>query len=198
MLSDLEDFTPLLYERPFVDQYTAAITGNTVVCDIGAFHGFYTVIGAQIGSEVYAFEIDPENMERIRQNLSLNKNEDTSVINQAMWDTSGKIQAETGRGAKNQAGRGDREIVCTTMDDFFADRSIPDVIKIDVEGAEHHVLQGADEVLEKRPMLFVEVHGGEQLAGFNHAKEDVFDLLRRYDYTLDMSPRDDETLVIAE
>jgi FkbM family methyltransferase len=51
-------------------------------------------------------------------------------------------------------------VLATTLDKFVADSGLePELIKIDVEGAELHVLQGAEEILECfRPQLIVGVH----------------------------------------
>ena len=52
----------------------------------------------------------------------------------------------------------------TTLDDFVfnAGNPVPDLIKLDVEGAEAAVLAGATRVLsEVRPTILVEVHGTE-------------------------------------
>lgn len=49
---------------------------------------------------------------------------------------------------------------------------IPDLIKIDVEGAELLVLKGIKEILKKsRPKLFIEVHSGEELSIIKNTKD---------------------------
>ncbi|HYM92619.1 MAG TPA: FkbM family methyltransferase [Chitinophagaceae bacterium] len=40
----------------------------------------------------------------------------------------------------------------------------PDLIKVDVEGAETKVLQGINNILKKKPLIFVEVHSGIELS----------------------------------
>jgi FkbM family methyltransferase len=50
------------------------------------------------------------------------------------------------------------QVQAVTLDQFCADRRLhPDVIKIDVEGAEKFVLEGAGTVLEARPILVFEM-----------------------------------------
>lgn len=61
-----------------------------------------------------------------------------------------------------------RLVAATTVDALAKQHGDPDLIKIDVEGHELRVIQGATRTLERaRPGLFVEVHNaelGEQLA----------------------------------
>jgi methyltransferase FkbM-like protein len=61
---------------------------------------------------------------------------------------------------------GDLPVSCVTLDEcIYGERKLrpPDVIKMDVEGAEVLVLQGATRALsEYHPSLFVEIHGTEQ------------------------------------
>lgn len=55
-----------------------------------------------------------------------------------------------------------RLVPATTVDALAAQHGDPQLLKIDVEGHELRVLQGATRTLERaRPGLFVEVHGGE-------------------------------------
>ena len=57
-----------------------------------------------------------------------------------------------------------------TIDELTAEHGAPDVLFVDVEGYELHVLRGAHRTLEScRPDLFVEVHMGEGLERFGDA-----------------------------
>lgn len=60
--------------------------------------------------------------------------------------------------AKNYKGQ-NIQVLAGTLDGLMADEAtVPTLIKIDVEGAEHEVLQGATETLRKQPRLLIEVH----------------------------------------
>jgi hypothetical protein len=57
-------------------------------------------------------------------------------------------------------------VAVKTVDGFVAanPRAIPNIIKIDVEGAECTVLKGATQVLhEHQPILFVEIHNVQSM-----------------------------------
>jgi Methyltransferase FkbM domain len=56
--------------------------------------------------------------------------------------------------------------------------AVPDIIKLDVEGAESEVLKGAEKVLYKaRPIVFVALHGAMQ-------REQCARLFRQAGYTI--------------
>jgi|ETNvirnome_2_300_1030623.scaffolds.fasta_scaffold00162_25 FkbM family methyltransferase len=77
------------------------------------------------------------------------------------------------------------EINCDTIDNFINTHKIPrlDAIKIDTEGAELYVLQGAIETITKhRPIILFECTK-QAIAQFDHEPEDVFDLLKSLGYT---------------
>ena len=68
-------------------------------------------------------------------------------------------------------------VVTITLDWLLEQGSAPDVLKIDVEGAEINVLRGAKRVLsEMRPVVLVEV--------YERSCDEVTDIFLRNDYTL--------------
>jgi FkbM family methyltransferase len=82
-----------------------------------------------------------------------------------------------GFGSTQTGGARERQLVpCLTLDALAAERGLPDVVKIDVEGAEAEILGSAGKVLEHRPVLILEVT--EKNA------DQIGDLLKRYDYRL--------------
>jgi FkbM family methyltransferase len=56
---------------------------------------------------------------------------------------------------------GRRKVWGMRLDDVAREVGWPDFVKVDVEGHEVKVLQGAPEVLANRPKLFIEVHSAE-------------------------------------
>jgi hypothetical protein len=61
----------------------------------------------------------------------------------------------------------------------------PDFIKLDVEGAEPLVLDGAESILETdRPKLLIEVHTEQKLNDFGRTQADVYQTLNEYEYEL--------------
>lgn len=60
---------------------------------------------------------------------------------------------------KSQTGGTRQELLVSTvsLDDLLAATFTPDVVKIDIEGAELSALQGAPGLLQTRPAMFIEV-----------------------------------------
>lgn len=67
-----------------------------------------------------------------------------------------------GKGTHNVLGNGESSIPVDAerLDDYIDRNALsqPDVLKIDVEGAEDRVLAGAEEALEHAHLVYVEVH----------------------------------------
>jgi FkbM family methyltransferase len=68
------------------------------------------------------------------------------------------------------------QVSTTTLDEQSAIHGVPDVVKIDIEGAELLALRGAERLLrERKPVLLVEVHTEE-------ISREFYPLLERYGY----------------
>jgi FkbM family methyltransferase len=154
----------------------ALVTPGMSVFDVGANVGFFTVISARLvgaNGKVIAFEPLPANVELLRHNAALNAFAHAAVRNEALGRATGTapfIVSDTptwGRLASagelpSEVGR--IEVPLRTLDSLLFDEPAsvprPDLIKIDVEGAEADVLAGAARVLrEARPILLIELHG---------------------------------------
>lgn len=72
-----------------------------------------------------------------------------------------------------------------------------DVITMDVEGGEFHVLRGAVETLAlHRPMVFVSVHEAEMLRLHNEKANDLFIFMERLGYAIEVLGSDHEEHVM--
>ena len=135
--------------------------GN-IFLDIGANGGVYTVLAAKrVGQEghVYAFEPDPRNLALLRQNVELNRLSNVTIVTKAVSNTVGTAQfAISHDGAMNSLAKNEHAgqqiekwetVPTTTLDAALRELNVTrvDVIKIDVEGAERLVLDGARETL---------------------------------------------------
>jgi FkbM family methyltransferase len=160
------------------------------VYDAGAHLGFFTLALARLagaGGRVYAFEPLPENARRLRENLELNPAAAGTVtmVEAAVADSAGRARFRW-RGDSSQAGlaasgeSAEVEVECITLDEFAwsANARVPELIKLDVEGAEGRVLAGARRVLrEARPVWLIEVHNPG-------AAQAVWEELRQANYAL--------------
>lgn len=165
-------------EDPLLLAFLQHLRPGQSVFDVGGFVGSYSVAGALRTGDgrVIAFEPAPISARLLRKHCQLNGVSDRvrvieaacshqpGVLAMPVWNT-----LTTAWGSGNalfnlypQQGVEPTWIpVCTVrLDDFVrAGAPPPDVIKIDVEGAELWVLEGAREILKAhRPFVFLEVH----------------------------------------
>jgi FkbM family methyltransferase len=149
---------------------------GAVFYDIGANIGFYALIAARtVGDtgKVYAFEPIQELTETIQKNARLNKINHLTVVNKGVGEQTGTMQLMVsdipeisrvvqGEGVPvNGDGSAYREIPVVSIDDFvFGEKAPPpQVVMIDVEGAEFKVLRGMKRTLrEHRPVILCENH----------------------------------------
>lgn len=157
-----------------------------LVLDIGAHIGYHALAFASTypAAHVVAFEPNPANLERLRANLALNPAlaARIGVEECALGDTNGTLQFSASDNVDDETSSGgylhgitppldqavyDRSGFRTTtvqvrrLDDLAREQHWGRValMKIDVEGAEHLVLKGAEELLRRdRPCLCIEVH----------------------------------------
>jgi len=144
-----------------------------VFVDIGANFGLHTLHAAkQVGEQgfVFAFEPVPDNLKLLQRNVALNDIchqvliVPSAVSNCVDSTLSFHIpQDEVPVTASLQAMEKTRcvQVANVRLDDYWRMVNQPvHLIKIDVEGAELEVLQGAQQLLRQwKPHLLIEVHG---------------------------------------
>ena len=119
---------------------------------------------------VIAFEPVPENVAAINENLALNGIDWVDVRQAAIGRESGSANlivsdvsafSRFGNVSVPTGARETIEVAVESIDGLLAAGAVPqpDVIKIDVEGAEIDVLEGARQTLgDRRPVILCEVH----------------------------------------
>lgn len=134
------------------------------VIECGAHHGCNTIMLSRWvgdGGSVYACEPMPDNIRVIERNLELNEIKNVRIVPRALGPSSGSVRFRT---QTNSAPLGNRTapglaVDMTTIDELSeAEGLVPDLIKLDVEGYEIDLLEGASRALQRRPALLVEVH----------------------------------------
>ena len=144
--------------------------GDTVV-EVGSFIGLYTVAMARrVGSAgmVYAFEPTREAGDYLRENIRLNKVVDrVQVCPYVVGREDGEVRFNAGKGSEssvvtNNEDQPDAQRTVMVRLDSFLEGQRVDLLKIDAEGYEIHILQGACELLEQHEhaprMICIEVH----------------------------------------
>jgi FkbM family methyltransferase len=136
--------------------------GMTVV-DIGANIGYYTLIAAKlVGSKgkVYAFEPEPNNYRLLIKNIEENCYNNVIPIQKAVSNKPGKTKLFTSKTVFSSLSFSEnnvpekKEFVMVetiTLDEFLENSNI-DFIKMDTEGAEGLIVEGAEKVLKNNDL----------------------------------------------
>ncbi|MEI6326920.1 MAG: FkbM family methyltransferase [Candidatus Roizmanbacteria bacterium] len=161
------------FENDYAIELLNSVKPGEVFLDVGSAQGFYSIFAAKAGAEVYAMDPDPVSVLSIDRNISLNQDVQNRihVLNMGLGAKSGNMTMNidphgTYASSLRRTCRGLSTVInveIKTADDLIADDKMkpPDVVKIDVEGAEGLVLTGMKSLLTSysRPAhLFMELH----------------------------------------
>ena len=165
-----------------------------VFVDVGANIGYFSVLAASVvgpTGAVFAFEPDPENYRLLKANVTLNDMADcVSPVQSALSDVSGdgRLYLSADNLGDHQLFVGDesRESVSVAMlrgCEYLAEKtSRIDLVKIDVQGSEHHALVGLMpllSVVDPAPTLIIELtpHALQQAGASGRALLQMLDTL---------------------
>lgn len=137
-----------------------------IVIDVGANIGYYTLIFAQlVGSsgKVFAFEPESKNFEILKKNIEINNYQNIVAEQKIVSDKSGIVKlfiAEHGivghRINQQKSSQKFIEVESIILDNYIKKLNLDNkinFIKIDVEGSEPKVLEGAKEIMQKSNQL---------------------------------------------
>lgn len=173
------------YEPDQTRLFQQRIAAGATVFDVGAHVGYYTVLASVLAGprgRVFAFEPNPANHSFLQRHVALNGLDNVMIENAAVSDRNGTASFAfgTGSGTGRLDSSGTLHVRTIRLDDFCSERGVhPQVLKIDVEGAELDVLRGAAAVITaNHPVIFLSTHGPQV-----HA--DCLHWLRARQYTLE-------------
>jgi FkbM family methyltransferase len=173
-----KDFWLGTYEAELQAAIREFIQPGMVVYDVGANIGYVSLMLARSVGErgrVLAFEALPDNVARLRQNLSLNpEGRWITPIHAAVVGAPGPARFLVGSTAlvgKAEGSAGRRweyesaiSVPGLSLDDFVFGQGhpAPQAVKMDIEGGEVLALPGMRQVLRQaRPWMLLELHGPE-------------------------------------
>jgi len=156
-------------ERSKLAHFVAHVKPGSTVWDIGANVGLYALASARaVGSSgaVVAFEPFERNLEFLRRHKEINHLDNLSIVHAAVFDRTGALQMQLGDSPSefHVSDEGSIEVDAIDLDTWShdEDRDAPDVVKIDVEGAEEAVLRGGRDLFSRcRPLIYLALHGDE-------------------------------------
>jgi FkbM family methyltransferase len=172
------------YDREILEKIAALAKPGWTAWDCGTYLGYYTCFLARLvgpTGKVCAFEPDPTNFARTQRAVALNGLTNVSLIQAAIGESSGEIDLLVNAGTNSHLPGvyvgADREsyarkekhetvikVRCLSLDDaYFAEGAArPDIIKIDIEGAEMLALPQTRRLCrEVRPLFVLELHNPE-------------------------------------
>lgn len=164
------------YEPETASFITAALRPGDTFIDVGTHVGYFSMLAAAVvggDGQVISFEPDERNFEHLLSHISLNDLRNVEAVNQAVGERDHVAQLfvnadndgghalwDVGLHEFNQLSRSrpnPREVEVASLDSFLAHRDVRSLklIKIDAEGSELKVLQGAERSLRERRVPFV-------------------------------------------
>jgi FkbM family methyltransferase len=183
------------YELEQVALLRHALDPGMTFVDVGAQIGYFSIIAAALvgaGGAVYSFEPDPDCFSRLAANSCAYPW--VTAHKSAVADRTGEItfyrspkQSESGWGAifsEKDSKRAQLSVRVCALDNWMSVEGIEriDVLKMDVEGAEYRVLEGAQAVVAKtRPMMWVEANE-VCLSRDSKSVSSILQLLTRWGY----------------
>lgn len=189
-----------MYEPNELAFFATVLEHGMTVVDVGANDGLYSLVAAsRVGEHGRVLAVEPSSREfgRLQANIGLNQLGNVEAIRLALYSCAGDTQltrAEFGHEGQNTIGNvivnpkvsaaGSEVVELQTLDGFVVDQAIDrlDVLKIDAEGSEAHVLKGGLEALRRlTPIILMEV-AASHLAVHGSTTEELLGLLAEIGY----------------
>jgi FkbM family methyltransferase len=192
--------------------FKRTIKPGWTVIDVGSNLGYYALLASRLvgpHGRVFAFEPTPSTFRSLVKNVALNDCHNIRPYQAALSDSCGQIsviedvQDDYNRIAvRDETGR--HRVPCITLDAFVEEQRIEriDLIKVDIEGAEHKFLVGARKTIERfRPIVAIELNP-KVLSVYGTTVADLVNELRGYRFyratwrgfgPLRSEPRGDQT-----
>jgi FkbM family methyltransferase len=150
------------YEPALAARMSELIKPGMTCYDCGANAGYFTLLMARLSGPsglVFAFEPLPKNADVLRRNIKANGLQNVTVIEAALANRDGRSTFSTSSNfsmGRLDAG-GEIEVETARIDSLGL--PLPNVMKVDVEGAEALLIDGAESaILASRPIIFLALH----------------------------------------
>lgn len=170
-----------------LDLFLELVEGMHTFADIGANHGVFSLAFLKRNPLGKVLSVDPSPIadEIRRANFTLNGMSDSTICRMvACGDQEGTVRMHANWHHLEASGRGDADAVSVdvpvrSLDTLCQEEGLrPQLVKIDVEGFELRVLEGAEKVLSNADVLLLEIHP-ELLEKLDSKQGDIFDWLTR-------------------
>ncbi len=205
---DSRPLPPFLKGEYVKSEFTAMrmlLQAGDTVFDVGSSIGLYSVFASRIvgpSGRVYAFEPAPETFWMLHETLVLNRCTNVIPIQKAVYSDQGTVKLnlfETHYSEWNTLGmpvmttpQGEKvmptnslNVECETIDSFCRGQGIDRInfLKVDVEGFEKTVFEGATQFLADRRIDFISFEiSQDPLKGAHFTAKQTFEILASFGY----------------
>lgn len=179
--------------EPHFDEVIKLIGDGSCVVDIGANFGYNSVLMAKKtgpNGKLYAFEPQRLMFQQLNANIVLNDIQNAYTYNFALSNESGKVltmepikydQSSVNIGALS-IGSGGEPVKTTKLDDLELGNI--NFIKLDAQGYEKFILQGAEKTIKKwMPTIFIEIEE-HHLQKFSVSTDEIYELMSSFGYQI--------------
>lgn len=182
-------------ERKFVERY---LKEEMVVLDIGAHHGFYTLIASKkVGKsgKVIAFEPSPRELSRLQLHVKINSCKNVKIESYALSDKEGEASfyivngRDTGCNCLQKPNVLEPlqivNVKTTTLDNYLVKEKLEkiDFMKVDAEGVELSIFKGGTSLLKKtpRPVILCEIADARTKV-WGYSSSEIIKFLESFNY----------------
>jgi FkbM family methyltransferase len=173
-------------EQHFFSRY---LCPNDVVVDVGANIGFFTLISSILVGKygkVYAIEPHPKIYKYLQGNIALNMVENVCTFNVALGSRNGVVKISNDKSDDRTSVVTDDSGVTVPvrrLDQLGIENDSISLLKIDVEGYEKFVIEGAGHVLQKVQCIYFESIERHFLK-FGYKLDDLLNVLTNHGFQI--------------
>ena len=182
------------YEDVFFTYCLKLVRPGDSVFDVGAHIGLLSLLLSQaVGPDGRVVSLEPnwKSAETFRRLMSANQVDNVTLIQKAIGDHEGEVEFNlddvfSSVVSANGGATMTSTVALTTVDRVSAETGVrPRIMKVDVEGFELGVFQGAAKTLAEVELVFCEVHPRKMLEATKTTPEELFGVLEAAGLVLD-------------
>jgi len=183
MRSHNQEYVQGTYEQSLQDEIARLLKPGMTFYDVGANAGFFSLLASHLvgpAGHVVSFEPHPVTASNLSAQMRVNGASNVEIIEAAVCDrvgsakfSDGDVSVMTSLAAAATAAR-TIEVKTIDLDTVIKGHRPPDVLKLDVEGAEMDALAGARQMLSLiRPVMLVELHTAQIARDFERLMQSI-------------------------